>query len=195
MQVWLIALSLFPALIVLHLLVSPHTKVEESFNIQAVHDILTFGIPSKNIQHAFKTHYDHVTFPGAVPRTFVGALMLAGISQPFIWLYGAIDRQQLGQPPTTSLCSLLASTAPHQQLISIPARGVLGVFNAGSLMIYAMGVRKAFGKATALWYIALQAGQFHVIYYASRTLPNMFAFGLSTLNCLFPILASHFFSS
>jgi len=40
-------------------------------------------------------------------------------------------------------------------------------------------VQKAFGKPARFWFIILQASQFHVIYYASRTLPNMFAFALS----------------
>jgi alpha-1,6-mannosyltransferase len=60
-----------------------------------------------------------------------------------------------------------------------PVRGVLGLFNAASLIAYAIGVRKAFGTTASWWYLALQASQFHVIYYASRTLPNTFAFGIS----------------
>jgi alpha-1,6-mannosyltransferase len=32
-----------------------------------------------------------------------------------------------------------------------------------------------------MWYTLFQASQFHVIYYASRTLPNMFAFGICEL--------------
>jgi alpha-1,6-mannosyltransferase len=37
-----------------------------------------------------------MTFPGAVPRTFIGAVLLAGFSGPVMWLNRAIDRQHLG---------------------------------------------------------------------------------------------------
>ncbi|PGH09083.1 alpha-1,6-mannosyltransferase [Blastomyces parvus] len=147
-------LSLFPALILLHLYVSPYTKVEESFNIQAIHDILTYGIPSENVAGRLRAQYDHFSFPGAVPRTFVGALIVAGISKPILWINSQIDRQLL-------------------------VRGVVGCFNALALISYARGVRRAFGRNVAVWCILFQASQFHVVYYASRTLPNMFAFGIS----------------
>jgi alpha-1,6-mannosyltransferase len=66
--------------------------VEESFNIQAIHDILRFGIPSGgNITEFFRQHYDHFTFPGAVPRTFVGAVVLAGIAKPFTWIIPGLN--------------------------------------------------------------------------------------------------------
>ncbi|RQM07000.1 hypothetical protein DH86_00000152, partial [Scytalidium sp. 3C] len=58
---------------------------------------------------------------------------------------------------------------------------VLGLFNAFALLRYAGGLQKAFGADVARWYVLLQAAQFHVLFYASRTLPNMFAFGLTTL--------------
>lgn len=61
------------------------------------------------------------------------------------------------------------------------ARAILGLFNASALMSYASGVRRAYGHTTAIWYLLFQASQFHILYYASRTLSNMFAFGLSTL--------------
>lgn len=91
------ALLSIPLLILLHLLISPYTKVEESFNIQAVHDILTFGIPTHNVDSTLKAQYDHMTFPGAVPRTFIGALVLAGLSKPVLWWNDSVDRQMLGQ--------------------------------------------------------------------------------------------------
>lgn len=55
-------------------------------------------------------------------------------------------------------------------------RGVLGLLNAFALVSFGRGVQKAFGSSAGIWYALFQASQFHVIYYASRTLPNMFAF-------------------
>ena len=91
-----------PAVILLHPLASPYTKVEESFHIQATHDILTYGIPSPlrlnrtAIAEKFQSEYDHFSFPGAVPRTFIGALALASASWPVVWFYENVDRQVLG---------------------------------------------------------------------------------------------------
>ena len=74
---------LIPAFILIHLFASPYTKVEESFNIQAIHDILIHGIPTENAAQFFTSNYDHVSFPGSVPRTFTGALVLSGLSRPW----------------------------------------------------------------------------------------------------------------
>lgn len=67
--------------ILLHLTLAPFTKVEESFNIQATHDIITSGVSFSNRTSFLKTNYDHVEFPGSVPRTFVGAAFLSGIAK------------------------------------------------------------------------------------------------------------------
>lgn len=86
---------LIPALVLVHLFVSPYTKVEESFNIQAVHDILVHGIPIENADQFLALNYDHVSFPGSVPRTFAGALLLSGISRPFVGLLSSTAQMQL----------------------------------------------------------------------------------------------------
>ncbi|KAJ5349822.1 CAZyme family GT22 [Penicillium brevicompactum] len=155
---------LFPALILLHLFVAPYTKVEESFHVQAAHDLIAHGLPKGwNDLTLNRTNYDHFAFPGAVPRSALGAVALALLSKPVIWFNAGINQQLL-------------------------VRGILGLFNASSLAIYANGLRRSFGQPVAIWYIILQASQFHVIYYASRLLSNMFAFGMT--NIAFTLLLS-----
>ncbi|KAL4865715.1 hypothetical protein BDV12DRAFT_210950 [Aspergillus spectabilis] len=152
---YLLLLAAIPALVLLHLSIAPYTKVEESFHIQAIHDIEAYGIPSRNVSAVLRAAYDHFTFPGAVPRTFAGAVALSGLSSPIIWLKHDIDRQFI-------------------------ARAILGLFNAFSLLYFANALRRAAGRTAAVWFLLFQASQFHVIYYASRTLSNMFAFGMIT---------------
>jgi alpha-1,6-mannosyltransferase len=148
---------LLPTIILLHCICAPYTKVEESFNIQAVHDIVTYGIPHGNVSNVLATSYNHVSFPGSVPRTFVGALVLAGIVRPF---------------------STFVSSPEQIQTL---ARAALGLINAAALLSLRAAVETAYGKVAGRWFVLLQAGQFHVIYYASRTLPNMFAYALTTI--------------
>ncbi len=97
---------LIPATILLYLVLAPYTKVEESFNIQATHDILTYGIPWdqatwEQAGDKLRNQYDHLTFTGSVPRTFVGPLALAGASWPFIRALGdwggVVGRQIVGR--------------------------------------------------------------------------------------------------
>ncbi|RBQ74766.1 hypothetical protein VDGD_04507 [Verticillium dahliae] len=149
--------SLIPATILFHLVAAPYTKVEESFTIQATHDILVYGTPTRNINARFHAVYDHFTFPGAVPRSFVGPVMLAGISQPIVAIFGF----------------------QHAQMI---VRGVLGMYNAAALLYYAHCVKRGLGTSAARWWTVMTVSQFHIMFYASRTLPNMFAFGLTTIS-------------
>ncbi|CAJ0568790.1 unnamed protein product, partial [Mesorhabditis spiculigera] len=100
----------------LHLLLTPGTKVEESFNVQATHDLIYHNIALEN--------YDHHEFPGVVPRSFSGPVCLA--------------------------------------LSSLPARPFFWLFSLHKVWML------VFGRLVI-------ASQFHFLFYASRTLPNVFA--------------------
>jgi alpha-1,6-mannosyltransferase len=55
------------------------------------------------------------------------------------------------------------------------------MLNAAALIAFGRSVQRVFGTSAGIWYALFQASQFHVLYYASRTLPNMFAFVFSKL--------------
>lgn len=164
--IWKLSFIIFPAIAILHLYISPYTKVEESFNVQAIHDILEYGVPLHNATAKLNDYFDHMTFSGAVPRTFIGPLLMSGFAKLEIW--------------SGDLVGIAAQN--H-------VRAVLGGLNATALAFFARSVAQAYGPITAAWYVALQASQFHLWYYASRTLSNMFAFFFSmSLTCRAPYL-------
>lgn len=83
--------------IFLHLQYAPFTKVEESFNLQATHDVLESGVVTTgDVSHFLKTNYDHVEFPGSVPRTFIGAIALM-LATSTVKVVGAVATGLEGQ--------------------------------------------------------------------------------------------------
>lgn len=158
-------------IIVYHLLISPYTKVEESFNIQAIHDIINYGVfPQENVSY----NYDHNNFPGSVPRTFVGSLVIAGfvkVIQSFTSLVGI---------------NKLISKDQSQLDVQILVRCVLGFANGFAFMkirdsINQIALRDRISKRRGLigfWFMILLISQFHILYYSSRTLPNFIALPL-----------------
>ncbi|MBW0537321.1 hypothetical protein O181_077036 [Austropuccinia psidii MF-1] len=150
----LTALLLF-AVGLLLLLISPYTKVEESFNLHAIHDFIHLPNPS-----AVAHFGDHTLFPGPVPRTFIGALAIAFIARPLIFVFNAFG---------------FTHSKFAEQIL---ARHILGIFNSSSLVYFGLCSRFVFGDLAAILMLLLSACQFHLAFYSSRTLPNMFAFPL-----------------
>ncbi|KAI0715822.1 alpha-1,6-mannosyltransferase subunit [Cerioporus squamosus] len=131
---------------------APYTKVEESFNLHATHDVLMYGVGREGLHK-----YDHFTFPGAVPRTFVGSVVLA-------W--------------ATQLCVRMGSwfgIFSDKFDLQVIARMVLASTNAVGLCLLRRAVSRRFGRPTAVMFVLLTCTQFHLLFWMGRTLPNMFA--------------------
>lgn len=136
-----------------YLFMTPYTKVEESFNIQAMHDILYH-------RHRLAS-YDHLEFPGVVPRTFIGALLVSFLASPVMLAFSFLHMPKI--------LSLLA------------ARLVLGCIILSTLRFFRIQVRNKFGHQVEAFFVIFTAFQFHMLFYCTRPLPNILALGLVNL--------------
>ncbi|RWR86780.1 GPI mannosyltransferase [Cinnamomum micranthum f. kanehirae] len=137
----------------LYVFMVPYTKVEESFNVQAMHDIL------HHRHHLDK--YDHFDFPGVVPRTFIGAILVSFLASPLVLV---LHMMQL--PKNYGL---------------IAVRSVFGCIILSTLRFFRIQVRRQFGYQVEAFFVILTACQFHLTFYCTRPLPNILSFGLVNL--------------
>lgn len=117
--------------------------------MQAIHDMFFYA---DNL-----AKYDHFEFPGVVPRSFVGALVVAIMEYP---------------------AKLFLSTFSVKDDLQLISRAVVGAVNAFMLIEFRRKIEKVFGNRVSAWFMLITISQFHLIYYASRTLPNMMAMPL-----------------
>lgn len=163
---------LLVAAVFYHLWAAPYTKVEELFNIQAIHDVVNYGVHPDQLGN-----YDHKEFPGVVPRTFVGALVIGGIIKAIDYGHTLIK----GTP-------LVVKDGDSQLIVQVVARGVLGLAN----ILGFISLRNALSKvsfvekgskikgAIGVFYTLFLIVQFHVPFYSTRTLPNFIALPIVT---------------
>jgi alpha-1,6-mannosyltransferase len=183
----------------------PHSKVEESFPLQAVHDLFYHGL-GPAIQAVLERYfnplagntniltttaasladvlpYDHTQFPGVVPRTFAGPGLLAVGSQVINWiLYGVTGGR-------------LNLQEQHPAGVQSLARWLLLVANLHGWWCFATAVdqrqrqnqqrqnqqrqRQPGSRMIGTYLLLVTACQFHLVFYASRMLPNTFAVWLT----------------
>lgn len=181
------ALLLLLAVVYTYVLLAPFTKVEESFNVQAVHDLLYHG--------AATARYDHLQFPGVVPRTFLGEFFFGGV---FLYSLHVMHAQLTSctssrtpcrrpRPTPAGALALAVAAAPARALglpklwVQAAARMALGTASVASLAALQRSVRGRLGPAAAAAFALLAALQFHLPFYMSRPLPNTLALVVTNL--------------
>ena len=142
-------------LIFTYVFIFPFSKVEESFNLQAIHDLL-----HHNASNADLLNFDHLEFPGVVPRTFLGAILVALASWPIF----AINYFIVVGPKYWTL---------------LIVRCTLGLITWLSANTFVTAIKSKFGARCGQLVWLLHCLQFHLPFYSSRTLPNTYALVLA----------------
>lgn len=119
--------------------------------LQATHDILF---------HSFNiTNYDHLQFPGVVPRTFIGPLILSATISPIVTLIEWFEVQKFWA----------------QYLV----RFAMAAFVVISWHQLRRTIIQKLGMPVGVWFTVVTITQFHFLFYMSRLLPNILALPLS----------------
>lgn len=185
MQLLSVARLLPLAVMTVLLVLAPFTKVEESFNMQAMHDLLflstnsleddVVGSSSGN-SAAGRTiaDFDHHAFPGVVPRTFAGAIAVTAVAAPVVRLV-----ESAGLSPAASALTeafVAPGSAGTRLWAQLLCRWILGAMVCLAIDWLGSSLASATKYADAGRVLsAVCAVQFHLMFYASRPLPNTFA--------------------
>jgi alpha-1,6-mannosyltransferase len=145
-----LAQGLFLTTSLTSLFLCPHSKVEESFYIQATHDLYYHGV--------FSIHdYDHLQYPGVVPRSFVAPILLSIITKCISFLLTPV--YNVDQHPDQVLCL---------------ARLALLFLSLHAWFRFAAALDKKHSTTLGTYVLIITACQFHAPFYASRMLANVF---------------------
>ncbi|EKF26605.1 dolichyl-P-Man:GDP-Man7GlcNAc2-PP-dolichyl alpha-1,6-mannosyltransferase, putative [Trypanosoma cruzi marinkellei] len=205
--------ALFASCVVCELL-CPYTKVEESFGMQAMHDFIF--CPSLDC-------WDHHEFPGVVPRTFVGPWIVVALTLLVITLVvepigavvkyiffhaGVLGNMMDNKKWIVEHPFFLELTAPKSPMFfSHACRLVLGSLVCGALWYVATGIDEFENKivkpntrpkrkrcSASFVFFLLCILQFHLLFYATRALPNTYALILCSLACGCTLRGMHYHS-
>lgn len=186
-MITLVELFLFLSTAGLYIVHCPFNKVEESFNTQAIHDIinifpnnlpnrygLKFNQSFEEVGSRAKQEWDHVQFSGVVPRTAVGAFAIGFPMKLANYLmskdYLDWDLKNEDEPDLTS-----------QFTLQIGSRFALAGLVVYSLTEITRAIHRKYGLLFRVCFSIITVSQFHYMFYASRFLPNTFAAILANL--------------
>lgn len=176
----------------LYIIHCPFNKVEESFNTQAIHDVVNLlpqSLPGHNISRSEDINqeiairnllpWDHTLFPGVVPRTFVGALLIGlplKLAKYFMtsgYISEDYDSKRNEEQDEHDLTM--------QFILQIGSRFALSSLVVLSLSAITRALHKRYGMTFRLIFLVTTIGQFHYLFYAGRFIPNTFATILANL--------------
>ncbi|KAH9588971.1 GPI mannosyltransferase [Trypanosoma melophagium] len=185
------------AVVIIAEIMCPYTKVEESFGMQALHDFIFCRTTACG---------DHIAFPGVVPRSFFGPWLtvvfalvplilfvkpITAILLPFILQKVSVPDNLLGN------LALEVFLLQYPLLVSHACRIVLGGLVCSSLWYVGSSIDiaesmsmnhtklqdKFGGCIPSFVFFLLCISQFHLIFYATRPLPNTYGLILCTFAC------------